>query len=404
VWVGICSTTIFLTVPVARSIQRFVYNNWGEEVFLYLVSGVLSIGFVFLLYFLIFKLKVRSLSRYIWLFIIVGLYTYLTLRLKNNPTETIHFLEYGLLGFFLFKALSHHIKDKSIYLTATFFALLIGTFDEILQWITPQRFWDFRDAILNGLSGGLFELAVFKVIQPKIISEKINLRSIRIFTFIFIACLITLGLCASNTPQRVAYYTERIPWLFFLQKEEPMSEFGDKYMDPEIGTFYSRLTLSNLQKTDEMNGEQYSKILNESAHEDYTQFLKEYNPITNPFMHELRVHIFRRDSYFEKAKAAPTLDEKEKFSFIAYKENLILEKYFSQSIKNSVYRWKADILQELGILNDKAKPYKSPVSANLFTFFSERTMWVGIFVLISSLIFISFVLPFIEKQYKAIKS
>jgi len=332
---------------------------------------------------------------------VAGLYIYFTLKLWKIPEEAIHFLEYGLLGFFLFKSLSHQVRDKSIYFTATLFALLIGTFDEILQWITPQRYWDFRDAGLNCLSGGLFQLAIWKVVRPKIIYEKFNVKSLKIFTSIFASCLIILGLCASNTPKRVYSYTKQIPWLFFLQKEEPMSEFGYKYNDSEIGVFYSRLRPKRLQKTDEQRGDKYTQILNESVDKDYEQFLKEYSPITDPFMHELRVHIFRRDTHFNKGKSASNLNEKKEFNFIAYKENFILEKYFSHSIRKSAYRWNEDIIQEAKALIDQSKHYESPVSANLFTSFSEKTMWISILALIFFVLIINFIFPFIKKSAKS---
>ena len=39
-----------------------------------------------------------------------------------------------------------------------------------------------------------------------------------------------------------------------------MSEFGYKYKDPEIGIFYSRLSLKDLHKTDEQKGKYYAQI------------------------------------------------------------------------------------------------------------------------------------------------
>ncbi|GAF92152.1 unnamed protein product, partial [marine sediment metagenome] len=92
-----------------------------------------------------------------------------------------------------------------------------------------------------------------------------------------------------------------MPWLSSLKKEEPMSEFGYKHEDPEIGVFYSRLNPEDLRKTDNAKGEEYAQILNQSVNKDYQQFIREYTPITDPFMHELRVHIFRRDRHFKKA-------------------------------------------------------------------------------------------------------
>ena len=354
-----------------------------------------------LLYFLIFKLNIRSLSNYIWLFIVAGLYTYFTLKLQKAPAEAIHFLEYALLGFFLFRALSHHVRDKTIYLTATLFALLIGTFDEILQWIIPQRMWDFRDVGLNALSGGLFQLGIWNVVQPKIISDKFSARSLKIFSSIFVVCLVILGICVSNTPNRVVSYTKHIPWLSFLQKEQPMSEFGYKLKDPEIGVFYSRLSPQRLRKTDKQDGREYAQILNESVDKNYQHFIKEYSPSTHPFMHELRVHIFRRDEYFKKAKNTSDPGKKKEFFFIAYKENLILKKYFTQSIEKSVYQWSKNKITESEILIDKSKSYKSPVSASLFTAFSEKTVWLTIFSLISFLVFINVLFPFIKRTDKS---
>ena len=335
---------------------------------------------------MVFKLKVRFASNYIWLLIIAGLYTYFTLRLKNIPEEAVHFLEYGLLSFFIFRALLHHVKNKSIYLTATFLALLIGTFDEIIQWIIPQRYWDFRDAGLNGLSGGLFQLVLWKVVQPKEISEKINSYSIRVPSLIMASCILVFGLCASNTPARVDRYTKIIPLLSFLQKEEPMSEFGFKYKDQEIGIFYSRLSPTQLKAIDQKKGEEYAKILNENSNVDYEKFIKDYNPINNPFVHEVRVHIFRRDIHYEKGKNSSDHNEKKESYFIAYKENFILEKYFTQSIKNSIYSWDEEKTKETGSLIRKNDFYESPVSAGLFTNFSEKTMWISILMALTTLV------------------
>lgn len=401
-WVVFCSIAIFLSIPVARTIQTFVAKNLGKNAFVYFVLSVLALAIMSILYFLIFRLKIYSVSNYIWLLVLSGIYVHFTLRLVKTPAEATHFLEYGLLGFFLFRALTNHIKDKSIYFTATLFALIIGTFDETFQWITPGRLWSFRDVGLNTLSGGLFQVALWKVIKPKIISEKIRVKSMRIFTSIFGVCLIVLGLCASNIPRRVEYYTKLMPWLSFLQKEEPMSEFGYKYEDQEIGVFYSRLNPENLLKTDNMKGEEYAQILNKSSNMKYRQFLKHNNPISNPFLHELRIHTYRRDKYFKEARKTANKDKKRDFFFIAYKENLILKKYFTQTIKNSVYWWEDDKTNKIEALIDKDIHYESPVSANLFTAFSEKAIWAFILVLISLLALFNFIFVFIERRHKAI--
>ena len=96
-WVAFCSIAIFLTVPVAWTIQTYVAKNLGKNAFIYFVLSVLAIAFMSLLYLLIFRLKIVSASNYVWLFVLTGIYAYFTLKLIKAPAEAIHFLEYGLL-------------------------------------------------------------------------------------------------------------------------------------------------------------------------------------------------------------------------------------------------------------------------------------------------------------------
>ena len=391
IWVLLYSIIIFLSVPAGNTIQKFISDNFGIKAFIYIVLFVIAVSFISLIYFFLFRLKINAPSNYTWICIIAAIYIYFTLKLPN-PVETVHFLEYGFLSYLLFKALSHKIKDKSIYFTASLFALIVGTFDEILQWIVPKRMWDFQDIWLNGLSGGLFQILLWKGIKPKFINEKINAHSIKILTAALAGSILILGLCASNTPQRVISYTTKMPFLSFLQNEEPMSEYGYEYRDPAIGVFYSRLSPKKLQNIDKTRGEEYAEILNGSVNKDYEQFLKEYNPISNPFLHELRIHVFRRNRYFKKAKISSNSHTKKDFYFIAYKENLILKKYFTQTIQNSVYQWDANIIKELRESIDEEQFYESPVSNNLFTAFSEKSIWIAIFALIILLLMINIIL------------
>jgi len=379
-WLLVClySILIFLSIPIANKIQSYISDRWGKNIFIYIVVLVLALGVVILVYISIFKRRVYTISNYIWLLLVIGGYAYFTFMLRKIPAEAIHFLEYGILGFLIFKALNHHIKDRSIFLTATALGLLIGTIDEILQWVAPQRIWNFHDLGINAVSVGLFQLAIWKVIMLKTVSGNINTRSIRILTSMFAVEVIIIGLCLSNTPERVASYTDLIPQLSFLQKEESMSEFGYKHDDPEIGTFYSRFTLKKLKEIDRNKWTDNAQILNDTANMNYRQFLKDFNPITNPFLHELRVHAYRRDAYIRKANKTQVIDAKKESYFIAFKENLILDRYFTQTMENSIYRRNRGEIENIERLIDKNKKYKSPVSSNLITNFSETEAWLVI--------------------------
>jgi len=381
-WVALCTFAIFLIVPLARTIQSFVQARWGRSLFGYTVLVAAGGTFLVLIYYLYFKLNIRSPLNYIWLTIITGLYIYFTIKLWKVPVEAIHFLEYGLLGFFLFRAFRFTIKDKSIYLSAFLFGSFVGILDEILQWMVPLRYWDIRDVGLNCLSAALFQIALWKGISPKIISQKINPKSAKILSILLGMNLVLLGLCVSNTPKRVSSYTKLFPALSFLEKEESMSEFKLKHRDPEAGNFYSRLSLEELEKEDRENSDKNAQILKDSKDKDYGEFLRNFPGSIFPFLHEFRVHLFRRDKKFEEALKTDGAEEKRKLFFIAYKENLILEKYFGQTVRKSSYKWSEEKINQTETLINKNEPYTSPVSASLFSPSHEKIIWMTILIIL----------------------
>ncbi|MFZ2052851.1 MAG: VanZ family protein [Candidatus Aminicenantales bacterium] len=396
-WVALCILAIYLVVPLARTIQGFVAAHWGRALFGYVVLAATAAAFCVIISILVFRLKIRSPSNYAWLAAVAGLYVYFTLQLWRAPEEAVHFLEYGLLGFFLFRALSLSIRDKSLYATAFLIGSLVGIIDEILQWAMPGRYWDFRDAGLNALATGLFQIALWKGIKPKIISERTTPRSVRRISLLLAVNILLLGLCASNTPQRVAAYASRVPRLSFLVKEEPMYEFTRKHTDPEIGVFFSRLSLEGLEREDSESSDHWANILREWKERDYASFLREHHPLLHPFLYEMRIHIFRRDRKVDEAAKAEDEKSRREALFIAAKENRILEKYFGRTLKQSTYGWVPDRAEKIAVSVDLTKPYRSPVSAGPFQI-KEKTLWLGIVVILLVLAAANFMFARSRKQ------
>ncbi|MBM3284337.1 MAG: hypothetical protein FJY81_00525 [Candidatus Aminicenantes bacterium] len=387
-WVALCVLAIFLVVPLARTIQSFVSTHWGRSLFGYAVLVTVGAVFLAVVSILFFRLRIRSPARLLWLAAVAGLYVYFTLRLWRVPEEAVHFLEYGLLGFLLFRALSLSIRDKSIYIAALLIGSLVGIFDEIFQWIVPGRYWDFRDVGLNVLAAGLFQVALWKGIRPGIISEKISQKSLRRVSALLAANLILLGLCASNTPKRVACYAGRFPFLSFLLKEEPMYEFSKKHTDPEIGVFYSRLSLEELERQDRESSDHHAGILKDWKDRDYSLFLSHHSPLLHPFVYEMRIHIFRRDRKEEEAVRAKNERAAQELLFIAHKENLILESYFSQTLEKSSYAWDEEKAKQIEAAADRNKLYRSPVGRGV-VHVQEKTLWLFILAILSLLILLN---------------
>jgi len=368
---------IFFTIPLARTIQKFFVIHFGESFFGYLVLSAIVVALgVSILWIRRFTTLKLSMVNYLWLIGIAGVYIYYTVDLWERPIEAIHFLEYSVLSYFAYKALRHHVNDRTIYLSALMIVLFIGTLDEVIQWMVPDRYWDVRDVWFNFLSGLLLQLAIFRGIRPRGITLRLDPISIRILSISVVLCAVLLGLCASNTPTRIAHYSSKISSLSFLASNHTMmSEYGFLYKDPDIGTFYSRYGKQRLLDVDDQKHGEYSEILNRWGSKDYEKFLSQFNPISNAFLHEMRVHLFRRDTYLSRAQAEKRPVKRKAYFTIAYKENLILEKYFGKTLGQTVYYWDQNTRDTVKSESDPAADYQSPVSSNLFTSFTEKQLW-----------------------------
>ena len=163
-----------------------------------------------------------------------------------------------------------------------------------------------------------------------------------------------------------------------------MYEFSLKHQDPEIGIFYSRLSPDELKREDRENRDHYAGVLRSWKDKDYSLFLSQHSPLLHTFLYEMRVHIFRRDRKTEEASQAKKERTANESLFIAFKENLILEKYFGQTQEKSTFSWDEDKRRQIEARIDKSRPYESPVSRGLIHL-REKTIWLSIVVVISLL-------------------
>lgn len=224
-YVLVCSVFIYMTIPVGRGLQKFIYQTVGKSFFTYAVLFMLGSMLVAVLYFLITGLKTLRHSQFIWIFACAGAYALIVFSIQEHPEEAVHFLEFGLLAYFLFRALSHKVRDWTVYPSTIFCVLLGGLINEFLQWMTPGRFWDFKDVGFDTLSGIIFVVGVWKGIEPEGVKGPVRKASVRLLINMVTLDLVLLGICLTNTPEAVQFYTAAFEQLSWLRAEEPMSEF-----------------------------------------------------------------------------------------------------------------------------------------------------------------------------------
>lgn len=390
-WVFLCTIGIYSMIPLARGFQKFVYSTIGKEFFTYAVFFAVFVILITLLYFFLFKLKITNISQYIWLFLCAGTCIYFTVQLGTHPEEALHLLEYGLLSILVFKALSHRIRDRSIYISVVLFVLFLGTVDEFIQWMMPNRYWGLEDVKINTLAAIIFQVAIWKGIKPEIISGPVKKASVMLLLGAITLNIFLLGLCLSNTPEAVKSYTSVSTKLSWLRNEEPMTEYGFKHNDPEIGTFYSRMSLDKIGKFDLNDGKAYGKEILNNTHPDtpLKELFKIYKPRTNVFLNEFFVHLLRRNNSIEGLAKINSLSEKTEISNIVYRENLILEKYFGNILTHSGQGFSNDRLAKIHKTASLWKgEYISGTRGKLITAFSQNTVWLVI-ITISGFVWIS---------------
>ncbi|MBN2206648.1 MAG: VanZ family protein [Candidatus Aminicenantes bacterium] len=377
-WVaaGVCVLAIFLFVPTARAIQFFVARRWGRAMFGTAVVFAVLAALGLTLTYLLFDRKSRRVSNYLWTAATAGLYLYLTYALRGNPEESVHFIEYGVLGVALYFALSFSTRDGTIYPAAWLIGCLVGFFDEFLQWLTPLRYFDVRDVGINVLASLLVQVGIWKGVAPALVRGPVRLRTARRAAALLAANLVCLGLVISATPRRVARLARAVPGLSYLRTQEPVFEFKYRYRDPEIGVFHSRMTKREMVRTDRAKAREYVPILKTWQNRDYIRFLEVYPRLLYPFLQEFKAHVLRRDKMLDRARTESAGLEKDRAFVAARSENRILETYFPETLAATGWAWDEATRRRVEARAAKVDfAYVSTVAFTQHNYLNENLVW-----------------------------
>lgn len=389
-WVGV----IYATIPFARWVRNHVVEHFGRGLFTWVVLAVI-VAVMGVVLFRGYR-KPGRLTRYgvMWLVGIGVVYVGWTFHLgKKAPEEAIHFVQYGVLGILLFRAYRPSVGDWTIYLAAGLAGAVIGSFDEFIQWVTPQRKFDLRDIGLNAGSCGLALLAIAQGTRPSLAPATADRRSwVRV-------CLLGAALWAVfvvsllNTP-RVQHAAEvRFPVLEKAFKHtHAMTEYGHRIEMPGIAIFKSRFSATGLRAEDAARAVEAAATLDayhEAMHrgdrpEVYRQFLITHSEWADPFLHEAAVHLYRRDHYRHLAHRLRRKDpvEARLRATVAYREHHILQAYFGETLKRSIFDLRQDTVAWLYRMQDARVHYRSPVSRKLLTRWSPGEVKAGLGVVL----------------------
>jgi len=383
-YAGFAALLIFFTIPFARAVQNYVTGFFGRDFFFYIV-GAVAVAAAYKA-FVSVRRRQLGIDAYAWLVGVGSAFAIYTYILRDNPVEAVHFIEYGTLSLLVYRALVHRVHDYSIFLTATIVVGSIGVIDEWIQWLTPSRVGDLRDIQINLVAGGLTQLAIAAGLRPTLVNAVPNPATLGILCRVTALGLLLFGLTLVNTPARTSQLATKVPTLSFLMgSRNVMVEYGYLYQDPEIGIFRSRFTETELAEYDRLRGIEAGGIMDEYlSEENYRKFLRIYTILRDAYIHEIGVHLFRRNRYLTRAQTEE--DEIPQHYNVAFRENQILHKYYPTALRKSSHLWTEDMLMSIEEAADKGTEYESPVSAGLITRLNEREVLTGLSLAILALI------------------
>lgn len=377
-WAGCWLLFIYVTIPLARTIQEYVRDHGGKTLFLIATFGAFAVA-ALLLVRAVWKGRLRCRpSGMVVLGTILGLFCTMTWNLRLNPEESLHFVQYGVLGILLYRALRHRLSDPSVYLVAALLGILLGLCDELIQWIVPRRHFDYRDVGINAMAGLLVQLAIAFGVQPAGVSRPWSRRGLCWASGLVSLIAALLLFCVANHDGFKAWYTTFIPAA--EQVDEVTATYGFQIADPAIGTFYSRLRPHELKAEDRARAAEAAAILDQyKSDRHYSHFLRRYPSYADPFLVEARVHLFRRDRYASLAiKSAGDPDAINEYVLIAYRENQILRTYFPETLAASSYAWEPHLEEMVqAMVGPNPPPYDSPVSRYVITRFTRPQLIIA---------------------------
>lgn len=307
-WIAVAAgAAIVLSAPFAQQAFSAIDRRWPAHSETIVISATAVPAAASLLVAL-WRIREHRWVRYLLVTSGVGLgaaYIYLA-----DPifTETFHFIEYGVLAA-LFYRVWYPRGDASTLVLPLLASAIVGSADEWFQWLIPIRAGEARDVGINVLAavcGVLFATGFAPPARP----AQLQMGS---------GALVGRWAAAAVLAFAGFFYVVHI---------------GHDVMDPEIGSFRSRFTASELAR----------------AARDRATRWRERPPIEqrriareDHYLTEALWHVRRRNEAWEAGDAAA-----------AWRENRILEKFYAPVLDTPTYagagghRWPAVQRDEAG--------------------------------------------------------
>jgi len=152
---GLYTAAIFLFAPLVLPLWDSLTAMLTHEGAVLTVNRTVPIVGMIAIAAILFVVRARRPSGYFWLAGVVAGFAYLLTLHCEYPVERVHLIQYSLLAYIFFRAFRLDISERSSYIGAACAVLLVGTCDELLQAVIPNRSCTLADMVTNWSAGGL---------------------------------------------------------------------------------------------------------------------------------------------------------------------------------------------------------------------------------------------------------
>jgi hypothetical protein len=308
------STALVLSAPFIGFIRSWVRAQFPGQ-FVRIIGGIIAVIAVGAIGSAALRIRQHRAVRYGAIATaLIGAVWYSTAEATGNPdvdvVQRFHFVEYGLIAYLFYRAW-RPLADPAVLVLPVLAGVIVGTADEWLQWFIPNRVGEIADVFLNGAAIGCGLAFSLGVDPPADFSSRFRSGSLSRVGHLGAAAILVLA-------------------LFFHAVH-----LGDDVRDDDIGMFKSRYSRTRLEalaaeKQEEWRRHPLPLVLQRVSREDQ-------------YMTEGVTHVQARNEHL--AANDP---------IVAWKENLILEKYYAPVLDTPSYvsraghRWspgqRADVL------------------------------------------------------------
>lgn len=167
---------ILLIIPISDKLLAYLNQDIVNTILNLAVNILIGLVYLCLLVYLVKRKRKSGALSYALLTVFFIISEYFLMQVKVS-TDKLHFLGYGILSIFLYRALRHITGTNFLYVWSALYIMLLAILDEVLQIFgLGGRFFEFKDIGIDWLSGLIGQALIAGVLRPKLETADINIH------------------------------------------------------------------------------------------------------------------------------------------------------------------------------------------------------------------------------------